>query len=252
MIVPVRIVSASAYHKSIPVYSAKIVKIVDSRTNSSLESIADCQKDDDAETADDRDITQVVWLQIEFMVERSTEEYVSLDRVKLATEASDPIPLIEALADVCHSIAALTPNRPDLQAKVLKAYDPELLQQILEKDIVDPLRDLWPILLRIQKAVIELQAEYRVELSERWLKQFEIAFHGSSMETNNQQSSIQATDIEAAKRLVESGTRRTISLLPSPVCSPKGRTIDDVLPLIPLFLERTVECVEEIQRDVSQ
>lgn len=254
MVIPVRIVSTSPHHKSIPIYSGKILKIIDGRSNTELASISEYQRatNDSNEQCDD--ITQSVWLEIEFMIEKSVEQYVSLDRVKLAHEENDPIPFTEALADVCHSVASLTPNRLDLQSKVLNAYDPELLHHILEKDVADPLHDLWPILLRVQRAVIALQAEYRVENSEQWLRYFEIAFFGGSLCGDDPASPpIQAAEMEGAKRLLESSLKRSIELCPSssPGDAQERRTVEAVLPLIPLFLERTVECVEEIQRDVS-
>jgi hypothetical protein len=163
---------------------------------------------------------------VEYTADGLREEGVAADRIVLTDSAvPDPTPLLVALHDVGQQIASFTPNRPDIQQEIMNTVDVPLLSQMIVNRALDPVTDLLPILQYFQRSLQSLQAPSRTAVSEAWIRDLADSFHKVDSPT-------------IAGAVASSGQRR-------------GKSLDEVAPLLPQFFERASAVVEEIQRDMA-
>lgn len=165
---------------------------------------------------------------VEYLCDGIREDGVHLSRIVLAGAAvPDPTPLLMALQDLAMQIASFTPNRPDIQQEVMATVDAALLSQMVVTRSLDPVTDLLPILQYFQRSLKSLQAPSRTAITDAWIKQIAESFH----KVDNAP--------ESSSNLVGSSSQR------------RGKSLDEVAPLLPPFFERATSIVEEIQRDMA-
>lgn len=183
-------------------------------------------------------------LEVEYMADQMVEQNVLIKRVKLSSTENNSFVLIHALYDVIQQIFQLIPSRKDLIQTLQNSFDPELLTQMIQKGAINPKSDLLPIFIQIYEFLTSLQAEYRLDYSNKWLQEFITAFElpGSATKTEHL----------AANKIYKSGMERIINLVPA--CKDQYMdkiVLEDILPILPVYFERVTECVEEIQRDMA-
>jgi hypothetical protein len=165
-------------------------------------------------------------IDVEYTSDGIREDGVSGERIVLAdATVPDPTPLVVALRDLAQQIASFTPNRPDIQQDVLSSVDAALLSQMIINRALDPVADLLPILQFFQRSLQSLQAPSRTAVTEAWIRAVAESFH-------------KVEGFVAPGTAPSSGQRR-------------GKSIDEVAPLLPVYFERATAVVEEIQRDMA-
>jgi hypothetical protein len=110
-------------------------------------------------------------IDIKYICDGSTEQSVSMSRIKLSTAPSDPESLIAAIEDLKNRITALIPKRPDLQSSLL-GMDLQLLRQMIEQNALT-VTDTLNILNVLLSTLNSLQAPVRVESCTNWCIEFE-------------------------------------------------------------------------------
>lgn len=176
-------------------------------------------------SSDDAPATATV--DVEYLCDGVREDGVHMGRVVLAgATVPDPSPLLLALEDLAMQIASFTPNRPDIQQEVLSTVDAALLSQMVVTRSLDPVTDLLPILQYFQRSLQALQAPSRTAATDAWIRQLSESFY--------KVESPSCGDLVAGS----SSQRR-------------GKSLDEVAPLLPPFFERATSIVEEIQRDMA-
>lgn len=188
-------------------------------------------------------------LTVRYLSDDSVEDDVAAaSRVKLAAEPPDARPLVAALADVAQAIAAFAPSRSELRQQLQSLFDADLLRQVAAQGTLQPTRDVLPVLLGLQRALLALQAEYRLEAALAWLRAFEALFRRVVDANGAADAALDAaSDADADQRSLWQQARQRFYPL-----RPLGAVDrDEWLALLPLFLERTTENLEDIQRDVS-
>lgn len=178
-------------------------------------------------------------IDVEFLVDETVERNVGIERVKLASKANEASILIQSLYDVIHQVHLLIPNRKDLQTKLLQCFDADLLTQMVSRDSLSLRDDLLPILSFIYEFAENLQAEYRLPYSKQWFACFSQAFDDSLAE-----------DAKQSNPIIKRCHDRFISLT-NESANNSMSSFEKTLSVLPIFFERITECVEEIQRDVS-
>ena len=179
------------------------------------------------------DNKEEIYYDIEYTCDHTLENSVISSRIVLKnTVISDPTPLLLALQDLGNQIASLTPNRSDIQQEIHSTIDIPLLSQMIVNRALDPVSDLLPILQYFQRSLQALQAPSRTSISDAWIRDLTESFY--KVET----TSTSPTTTAAVVAVPSSGQRR-------------GRSLDEVAPLLPLFFERATAVIEEIQRDMA-
>lgn len=187
-------------------------------------------------------------LTVRYLSDDSVEDDVAAaSRVKLAAEPPDARPLVAALTDVAQAIAAFAPSRSELRQQLQSLFDADLLCQVAAQGTLQPTRDVLPVLLGLQRALLALQAEYRLEAALAWLRAFEALFRRVVDANGAADAALDAAaDADADQRSLWQQARQRFYPL-----RPLGAVDrDEWLALLPLFLERTTENLEDIQRDV--
>jgi hypothetical protein len=211
-------------------------------------------------------------LEIEYLIDHAMEKDVAISRVKLSSTSNEPDYLVQSLYDITHQISLLIPNRKDLQTQLLSSFDSELLSQMIRNDSLSPKSDLLPILTFIYAFLNDLQAEYRISYAKQWFQLFKLCFEkkkdcfenplfqmglkkiiplSSVSSSSSSSSSASSSSSPPAISLPTSNNNSTFnhnlneSQLQQPV------SLQDILPILPVYFERLTECIEDIQRDVS-
>eukprot|EP00428_Durinskia_dybowskii_P075315 CAMPEP_0170400786 /NCGR_PEP_ID=MMETSP0117_2-20130122/24677_1 /TAXON_ID=400756 /ORGANISM="Durinskia baltica, Strain CSIRO CS-38" /LENGTH=1002 /DNA_ID=CAMNT_0010657545 /DNA_START=260 /DNA_END=3268 /DNA_ORIENTATION=+ len=207
--------STSFAYTSTPILTARVLAV-------HMQSAGDEKSNSGLVGAD-----QIGSIDVEYVCDGVREDGVAAARIVLADSAvPDPTPLIMALQDLSQQVASFTPNRPDIQQEVLSTVDVPLLSQMIVNRALDPATDLLPILQFFQRSLLALQAPSRTAITEAWMRSLAESFYFIDCSSNS-------NDTPAS-----SGQRR-------------GKNIDEVAPLLPLFFERATAVVEEIQRDMA-
>jgi hypothetical protein len=121
-------------------------------------------------TSINRDASETT-IDVQYLSDSSYERNIPLTRLKYASQAKDPSMFLSSLQDLIRRVSSLTPNRKDLQDRLIESFDMELLNQMIVHNAMN-VEDCLKLFYHLFVSILRLQAPVRSELSKRWWKQF--------------------------------------------------------------------------------